>query len=393
MCAMDGCENPGTVARPAGRDDAPGNSPDAVQGVVVLGDFLRPDAQGRPGGTDRPTRWLFNAVRGQIAVAAALPTALLTPSDDAELAAWLATQRSAAAADAFWAAHFAALPWSPALERLVLARLAGRFCLTYEAPPYLLRLLDDIGVSWLDLRIHPVRFLDDLIFAVRAADATTQLALFARAVPESVVVATAGLCVAMGQFISDAAVPEDTLIVVGQRPLDATQIVDGRFFDAAEHVAEVERICRAHRAVVLKPHPSGDAHSLLLAAAGSGGNVLGSIRDNLYRMLALPQVGAVLTVNSSIASEAPYFGKRVHTLAPPSFRFAWRGAADPALYASLDAQVLMPDFWRVVLAPHAPVSAADGATLPAKPNRLRIALDSFWNFYEIDTDRIPRAAG
>jgi hypothetical protein len=29
--------------------------------------------------------------------------------------------------------------------------------------------------------------------------------------------------------------------------------------------------------------------------------------------------------------------------------------------------------------------------LRPKPNRLRIALDSFWNYQEIDTDRIPRA--
>jgi hypothetical protein len=41
------------------------------------------------------------------------------------------------------------------------------------------------------------------------------------------------------------------------------------------------------------------------------------------------------------------------------------------------------------LAPHTPVTKADGFRLSAKPNRLRIALDSFWNFQEIDTDRVP----
>ena len=115
------------------------------------------------------------------------------------------------------------------------------------------------------------------------------------------------------------------------------------------------------------------------------------VRDNLYRLMSLPQVAAVLTVNSSVAYEAPYFGKRVHTLAPLPLRIGWRGAVDqPGLYASLDDQVLSVDFWRLALAPHTPVSAADGVRLPPKPNRLRIALDSFWNFQEIDTDRIPR---
>jgi hypothetical protein len=58
----------------------------------------------------------------------------------------------------------------------------------------------------------------------------------------------------------------------------------------------------------------------------------------------------------------------------------------------LDDFVLAPDFWRHVLAPHAPVTPLDGMRLPAKPNRLRIALDSFWNFQEIDTDRVPGTA-
>lgn len=363
-----------------------------VAGVVVLGDFLRPDAAGRPGGTDRPTRWLANAAAPAIARAAALPCTALMPTQDAALAAWLAQQRAAAAADDFWSAHYAALPLDAGLERALLPHLAGRFCLAYEAPPYLRHLLDAIGVPWLDLRIHPVRFLDDLIFAVRASEEQTQAALPALAVDEAVVAATAGLRVAMAQLIADAALPAGTLIVAGQRPLDATQIVDGRFFDAAEHAAEIARLCAAHRAVVLKPHPSGDAHSLLLAAARAP-NCLGVIRDNLYRMLAMPEIAGVLTANSSVAYEAPYFGKNVHALAPMVLRIAWRGDAATEAHVSLDDRVLLADFWRLVLAPHAPVTPPDGAAWPAKPNRLRIALDSFWGFQEIDTDRVPRGGG
>jgi hypothetical protein len=58
----------------------------------------------------------------------------------------------------------------------------------------------------------------------------------------------------------------------------------------------------------------------------------------------------------------------------------------------LDDRILTPDFWRMVLAPHCPVTAADGVRLVPKPNRLRIALDSFWNYQQIDTDRIPGVA-
>ena len=365
---------------------------DAVRGVTVIGDFLRPDGSGAPGGTDAAAIWLFNATKRQIALASGLPTTLLAPRACPELADWVASLRPPAAADAFWAAMHAELPHSDTLDRLVLEPLRGRFCVTYEAPPYLVGLLDRAGVSHLDMRIHPVRFLDDLLFAVRASTPATHSGILAAALPESLVLATAGLREAMGQFISSATVPPDTLVVVGQRPFDATQIFGGRFFDALACRDDVAKVCTAYRGVLLKPHPSGDAHSLLHVAAAAP-NVIGVVGNNLYRLLALPQITGVLTVNSSVAYEAGYFGKRVHCLAPLPIRLAWRDAvADPLAHVSLDDFVLTPDFWRLVLAPHTSVTGEDGMLLPAKPNRLRIALDSFWNFQEIDTDRIPGPA-
>jgi hypothetical protein len=187
--------------------------------------------------------------------------------------------------------------------------------------------------------------------------------------------------------------PDNTLLVAGQRRFDSTQIVDGAFFDATVHAEQVHAACARFPAAVLKPHPLDPHHSLLHVAAGAPTRVLGVINDNIYRLMALPQISAVLTVNSGIAHEAPYFGKTVRALAPLTIRPAWRGAqAEAGPHASLDDVALTPDFWRIVLAPHAPVSAPDGMRLKPKPNRLRIALDSFWNYQQIDTDRIPRGA-
>lgn len=86
----------------------------------------------------------------------------------------------------------------------MIERLHGRFCVGYEMPPWLVRLLDDSSVPYLDLRLHPVGFLDDLMFAARASCRDTQAALFPLAVSETEVIATAGLRAAMCRFISEA---------------------------------------------------------------------------------------------------------------------------------------------------------------------------------------------
>ena len=84
---------------------------------------------------------------------------------------------------------------------------------------------------------------------------------------ESEVIVTAGLREAMCHMISEAKVPSDTLIVVGQRPLDCSQIIDGAFYDALPQAAEIHAICARHAAVLLKPHPLEPSHSLLEIAA------------------------------------------------------------------------------------------------------------------------------
>jgi hypothetical protein len=358
-----------------------------IEGAIVVGDLLRPDGAGRPGGNDRPTMWLWNAIKRQIYLASGLPSEALTT---ASLGGWVETLRPAAEADPYWAGNYDR--W--AVSDRIVDRLRRRFCVGYEMPPWLIRLLDQHAVPYVDLRLHPVRFLDDLLFAARASVLETQAALLPLAVHENEVFATVGLREAMCRFISDARVPDDTLLVAGQRRFDSTQIVDGTFFDAMPRAAEIHAICAGYPAVVLKPHPLDRHHSLLEVASAAPTRVIGVIDDNIYRMLSLPQITAVLTVNSGLAYEAPYFGKHVHALAPLPIRLAWRGAVpDAASHASMDDVVLTPDFWRVVLAPHASVSAADGVRLRPKPNRLRIALDSFWNYQEIDTDRIPRSGG
>lgn len=361
-----------------------------IDGVSVVGDLLRPDGSGRPGGVDRSTVWVFDAIKRQVHIASGLPVDVLATHSVHGLPDMLRELAAPPDAHRHWAAWYRELPAQSDIAAALRPRLHRRFVIGYESPPWLLHLLHTLDVPHIDLRIHPVRFLDDLMFLVRASDAATQDRLLHDAVAEAEVVATAGLREAMCHLISEATAPHNTLVVIGQRPLDCTQIVDGRFYDAVPHAASIHAICARYAAVLLKPHPLEPDHSLLAVSAAAP-NVAGVVRDNIYRLMSLPQVTAVLTVNSSVAYEAVYFGKRVHALAPLPVRIGWRGAANaPGLHASLDDHVLSIDFWRDVLAPHTAVTAPDGMRLRPKPNRLRIALDSFWDFQQIDTGRIPR---
>lgn len=360
-----------------------------VRGVTVVNDFVRADKDGHPGEGDRSAVWLFDAVKRQVQAAARLPIHLLTARNCPDLYAWVQQKRPPKEADAFWAAVYDHLPIDAALEAILLPRLQGQFVIGYEMPAYLLGLLAQRGVPYIDIRIHPIRFLDDLIFATRASDTATQHALMRIAVSEETVIAQAGLVEAMCRYTANCSLPSNTLLVIGQRTFDSSQIIAGKFFDALESRSHILGICETYKTLLLKPHPYEGKHSLLMLTSAAP-NTLGVTSDNVYRLFAQPEIAGILTVNSSAAYEARYFGKQVHTLGPLSIRLAWRGdAAFADSYLSVDQYLLSVDFWRLILGPHTHVSPPTGVTLPPKPNRLRIAHDTFWNFQEIDTDRIP----
>jgi len=363
-----------------------------VQGVVVASDFIRSDRHGVPGEGDRSAVWVFDAVKRQVEKAANLPVTLLTAGTCPGLRSWVEAQRTAEQADAFWAANYDRLAVDAALEGVLLRPIRRHFVIGHEMPPYLRTILAEHGVPYLDIRIHPIRFLDDLLFAVQASESETQAALLNIAVSEETVLAAAGLIEAMCRYTADCTLAANTLLVIGQRTMDSSQIIGGRFFDALSRLPEIRSLCDRYSGVLLKAHPYGGHHSLLLAAAAVP-NVLAATSDNVYRLLAQPEIGGVLTVNSSSAYEARYFGKRVHTLASLPVDIAWRGeAAPPGSYISLDDYLLSVDFWRLALRACANVGRMTDVRLPPKPNRIRIAHDSFWNFHEIDTDRIPRSS-
>jgi hypothetical protein len=131
-----------------------------VEAAIVVGDLLRPDGRGRPRRTDPRTLWLWNAIKRQISLASDLPPEALTA---ASLTGWIEALQAQGEADLYRASVHDRLP-TP--ERIV-ERLHRRFWIGYEMPPWLVRLLDQNTVPCVDLRLHPVRFLDDLLFAAR----------------------------------------------------------------------------------------------------------------------------------------------------------------------------------------------------------------------------------
>src|ERR1700722_1596516 len=105
-----------------------------IQGVTVTGDVLRPDGRGQPGGVDRATVWLFDAIKRQVNLACGLPIEVISSNGSPALRTWLDSLRAPDTAHRYWAATYNAMPPSTVWSALV-PHLRHRFCIGYELPP------------------------------------------------------------------------------------------------------------------------------------------------------------------------------------------------------------------------------------------------------------------
>jgi len=361
--------------------------------IVFTGDIFRVAPE-----RVRPTQsqnilWLFRLLRQQIRIATRLePEVVVWPTDITH-----ETALSPTTIPTFYAMMglqpsmdgWAALHDRATLPDIVEGWLGALFddalVIGFEIPPVLRRFFDRSGIEWIDLVIHPVRFLDDIFFALATSSAAMRLTAESFLLSADFLFTMAGLQSAAAGRGYTPPVPPDSALVLFQVRDDKTQISEGRFVGMQHFMPELALLNGAHRALLLKPHPM-DADNPGYLATDMAFPEAKSVSDNFYKLLSTDHIRTVVSLSSSTSVEASYFGKRSTFLLRSPYRMVSLGDTGPDAYMDLDWSLLSADFWRVMLGNHMPCTPLDGVGVPFKPNRLRIALSAFWNFNQIDTD-------
>lgn len=234
------------------------------------------------------------------------------------------------------------------------------------------RVLSRIGVPFLDFAIHPVRFLEDLFFAVQTNDPGVFAAMLSHHADASRFRAAAGLVAAsLGQ--APLAMPSSTLLV-GQRARDPALLRNGAFADFASFPDAVRAASGPGGAIAFHPHPA-EATDFGLLAAGMPFAAVRPMRGDPHALLASGMVARVVGLSSPLLTAARHFGVEAERLLSDPFDLPDRAAdAVPGQHLSIVDGAFETDFWRDALAPLVAVTAPDGLRWRRPPNSLRTAL-------------------
>lgn len=209
---------------------------------------------------------------------------------------------------------------SPLLALALMPRFTpGTLVIGWGMPPSLMHLLDQQGVSFLDIEIAPVRFTSHLSFCARTNDRLIETALENWRIDDEAYWSEA--TVLQGYF-SRRSAPDlfhrdlRVGLFCGQSAIDLALVRNGEIARPVEVLDAVRTLAKEVDLLVIKPHPyEPDLGQLVELAAGIP-NVAWS-DANFYALLCADNLRFVCGLSSGALHEASYFMKEALQLIEP----------------------------------------------------------------------------
>jgi hypothetical protein len=366
-----------------------------IERVIFTGDFLRPldgaDGLGQSGkAAFRPSQteniaWFHRLMRRRLAEATGL---------GCEVRAWgngidtpllyrlLELDRSISG----WAEACSMLEVPAEAVRHIESVFRASLVISFELPESVKRILSHLRIPFVDVVIHPARFLPDVFFAIQTNRAEIFHAMQAHDMPGASVRDWADLLSASAVRLPQPAMPRDTALLIGQTNVDRSLISAGVLQNFGHHAEKLRSLLQSRDQILFKPHPYNQT-PFGLYDIGLPHRALHWTSTNVYALLAQENVDQVIGISSSVLIEAGFFGKQAIMLGKSPFDFA-EGSREPhpGQHLSIYDACFETDFWRDALAPVLPVTRRCGTRFRRPPNTLRLSLRNFWGYNEITTD-------
>lgn len=263
--------------------------------------------------------------------------------------------------------------------------------ISYEAGS-LSWIMERHGIPYLDMRISPIRFLDDLYLAFKSNIPEVRERLCHYQITDEQIYCTANKLkayylirlheTAIKRSVSTSGLSSGSLLLCGQTAIDLSLAKEGKIVGFLERAEAVNELCKQYPNVYYRPHPNATPTDPGEKFIRSLPGVI-KTAGNIYQLLCDDNLDAVAALSSGVLHEAPYFGKKTHIISHKYIALAQSGSStNPGAYIMTRDAYYSPAFWKDVLSPCVPVRECPSFSLSGRENYLRNLLGKWWG-YEI----------
>jgi len=338
-------------------------------------------------------RWFHNLFRSTIEYVGGRPQCLTEKGPDPDIKVTHALERNG---------------WSPDIDGWLRAYGADEeiscayeafskfdFVVGWGSSPSLLKYLNRLQIPFLDVFLDPIRFAEDLHLTARTNDHQIEALLKSNELTDDALFSAVGL---LRSRIERATRLRDSLrapiqdsgrkatLFVGQGDIDSTLIVDGKLATVSDYITEIAASVPAGQPLLIKPHPQARKHADIRRLHDALPNSM-FISENIYALLHSTLIGNVITLSSSVAAEAKFFGIPGKWLIAPDRE---RLGDMTSRWYRVPYEQMNVGFWRNIVENTAP--AQDKHVERSMSGQLRKSIGYGWGFKDTDTALIDRRA-
>lgn len=350
-----------------------------IERILITGDILRVTQDGRPTQTVN-INWLYNLIRPSLEMLSNLPVSALTFKGKGNcLAAEVYSINRLPVQLSSWVKLFNKRPNARELALLYQA-FESSLVIGFELPEMLKMGLEELDIPYVDFTIHPVRFMDDLIFGLRTNIPGLEDGLRDWVVYDEEMHVAAGVALASLSRLPRINECEDTDnigLFACQTNDDKVLIKGGALTKAEDYLDEFAEMSSRHSKILVKPHPYAPQNNVVLALTRLFPNTE-VIDANFYHLLSHEKISHVYSLTSSTSIEAAYFGKVGVHLGDYPYAFSDQNGIG-GHYLTIRPEIYVPKFWQSVISKlgiH--TNTVRQITLPMERSRMRRSLRNFW---------------
>lgn len=260
----------------------------------------------------------------------------------------------------------------------------------YELSDQTRALFDRIGLAWIDLWLHPVRFLDDILFGFNASSQEVYEAMSPFHIKEDTFALYANRLRIQnyrGFLRKNYPILDGAALFIGQTVMDKAVCDHGKMLSVLDYKEEFEEAGRRYGHVYYSRHPYvNDTDQEIMEYVRAC--PFAEVTDiPAYALLASDHIRHVFGISSSILHEAKYFKCEPHFLYKPCFQYGSQFGKD---YLSVYQEFVSPHFWAQALAPLMPVKPCERVMYLDKKDKLRDMLGFYWSYNHIDKNEATR---
>ncbi len=261
----------------------------------------------------------------------------------------------------------------------------------YELSRQTRRVLDRAGIVYIDVWLHPIRYLDDILFAFNTNCIDIRSKIDSYHMDEEYFYLYADkfkISTYKGFKRVEVLLEQNSALFIGQTLTDKAICLDGKMLNLLDYKDKFINLTKKYNKVYYSRHPfvgSGDKHILKWLEGFSNVEV---VQHSAYHLLANPNIKSVHTISSSVVHEARFFNKESHFWFKPIFMLSRSPGKEN--YLSIYQDFVSPSFWSDILSPVVDTEPCQSIKFLSEKDKMRDMLGFYYSYKHVDKSEQAR---